>query len=813
MNLIPGNKKNSIFNIIKSQYGLRALQLLRSLVSQGNRIARHKGHLFFNHSCLREDYLPQSLRFKPPINTAAGRSLTRKFGFSFVKLRINESHHWIRISLDKIDNIKNELQSIIMVSDYNYLIEWFNDKQNRQLNNLMDHHKSKLHKLLRVIDDKGTNDKQQNNWVINLSKQELSKAEQAVLNRGLNFAVTPKTTKNQDIIAEVEKGIRKLPHSAANIIRSKVVNILNQPNSRQSNLTIEETKALKTLANRDDLVITRADKGNCTVVLDKSDYEEKIYSMLNDNTTYSLLKRDLTGNIERKLNKYVYQLFKNKSISQSDYFHLRSSDAIAPMIYGLPKIHKPNAPLRPIVSFINSPLYNLSKFLTNILSPLIGKNDCTVKNSYDFVDSISKLKIGNDECLASFDVISLFTKIPVDLTKSIIIKLLKSDNCLHERTNLTFEEVVEGINLCLNNTYIQFRGKFYKQIFGVPMGSPISVTIANLVMETVENTALQTFSNQPIIWKRYVDDTFVIIKRNKVEAFHQHINSIETSIKFTLELECNNSLPFLDVLVVREKNGKLTTKLFQKPTHTNRFLNFNSQHSTYQKQGLVQTMMKRINSKLVTKKKDRIIESKKLMEALRKNDYPDWFIKQTVKRMKGRSSKSHINSKDLEKKGTVVLPYIKNQTEKITRILKGFNIQVYTRPAKTIKTILSSSKDKIVPERRTGAIYQIPCKNCSAIYIGETGRNFKTRCSEHKRDLYPKNIAKIDDNNINKKTALVKHVINSEHCINWNGYSILHYESDFFKRRFLESYYIHRNNSTMNDKEGCCYNEIYDNLK
>ena len=93
------------------------------------------------------------------------------------------------------------------------------------------------------------------------------------------------------------------------------------------------------------------------------------------------------------------------------------------------------------------------------------------------------------------------------------------------------------------------------------MGCPISVTIANLVMKTVETKVPQTFQNPRIMWKRYVDDTFVVIKKNNLKAFHEHLNNIEASIKFTLETECNNSLPFLDVLVVKEKSENLTTKL------------------------------------------------------------------------------------------------------------------------------------------------------------------------------------------------------------------------------------------------------------
>ena len=255
------------------------------------------------------------------------------------------------------------------------------------------------------------------------------------------------------------------------------------------------------------------------------------------------------------------------------------------------------------MSFINSPLYNLSKFSTKILSPQSGRTGHTVKNSYEFVDTITGLKLDDDdECIVSFDVVSLFTKIPVDVAKSVIFELLSKDDCLQDRTKLCLKELMLGINMCLDNTYIQFKNQFYKQIFGVLMDSRISLTIANLVMETVETKTLQTFQNPPIMWKRYVDDTFVVIKKNNLETFHEHLNNIEASIKFTMETESNNFLPFLDVLVVKEKSGNLTTELYQKPTHTNRYLNFNSKHSLSQKRGIISTLFHSINSKLITKK-------------------------------------------------------------------------------------------------------------------------------------------------------------------------------------------------------------------
>ena len=193
----------------------------------------------------------------------------------------------------------------------------------------------------------------------------------------------------------------------------------------------------------------------------------------------------------------------------------------------------------------------------------------------------------------------------------------------------------------------------------------------------------------------------------------------------------------------------------------------------------------------------------------------EWFVRQTL----GRTNKNwndhvkEVSFSSNERKELLVLQYLAGFTEKIARIFKAFNVKVCTKPIKTIKNILPTTKDFIDFNQQTSAIYQIPCKNCSGICIGETSRSFKTRCFEHKRDLNPKNLAKIDDNNINKKTALVKHVVNFQHNIDFDNSSILVFESDFVKRGFLESLFINNKITTVNDKENCFYNEIYNDLK
>ena len=116
---------------------------------------------------------------------------------------------------------------------------------------------------------------------------------------------------------------------------------------------------------------------------------------------------------------------------------------------------------------------------------------------------------------------------------------------------------------------MQFQQLYYQQRQGMAMGSPVSVTIANLVMEDVEERALSSFtSTAPLFWKRYVDDTCTAIHLDRIDEFHQHLNSIEPSIQFTCEVEKNNQLPFLDVLMKREEDGSISTSAYRKPTHT-----------------------------------------------------------------------------------------------------------------------------------------------------------------------------------------------------------------------------------------------------
>ena len=220
---------------------------------------------------------------------------------------------------------------------------------------------------------------------------------------------------------------------------------------------------------------------------------------------------------------------KIEKLLKPNIIFLHCSKAVISRFYGLPKVHKVTVPLRPIVSFINSPTYNLSKFLSRILSSLLV-NRYSVRNSKEFVDYVKNFTISENEILVSFDVVSLFTSVPVDKALCLVLDLLSSDESLASRTSLGISDITIGLEHCFSSTVISYKTSFFKQIYGTPMGSCISPIIASIYMEHIEPTAITTFHTPPSLWLRYVDGTFCILNKDHINDFHIHLNMLAYSV-------------------------------------------------------------------------------------------------------------------------------------------------------------------------------------------------------------------------------------------------------------------------------------------
>ena len=610
--------------------------------------------------------------------------------------------------------------------------------------------------------------------------------------------MTPKQIPTEAIVSSVEAVLSRqheLSESTKDNIRSRVTSTLQSASLPNSNLTTDEQRALKRLKTDQNIVILPADKGRVTVVMDKTSYNDKMDSLVNDKQTYEVLKRDPTPALQRKLNNKLLTLTKTDKIDFRRYNRLRCSVPQPPKLYGLPKLHKPNIPMRPIVSFCGSPTYQLSKYLTNILKPLTDESRHKLQSTENFIDAIKTIQIPDDHKLVSFDVKSLFTSIPLQLALDCTENAIKNSTAV---LPLPTDDIMDLLNLCLTSTYFQYNGKHYKQLHGTAMGSPVSVVVAEIVMQNIEEQALATYTRTIPIWLRYVDDTFTAVHKDGIDDFHEHLNRQNADIQFTKEIEENGKIPFLDCLVTRN-NNKLQTTVYRKPTHTDRLLDQSSYNPTSHKATTIRTLTRR--AQLVCDSPNSLQdETDYLYNVFSKNNYNTDFVRRNTH--SNTDTQTNVNSGPVT---TATVPYIRGTSETIVRILQPYNIRVAHKPITTLRRLLTNVKDKDKPEDRQGAVYKIKCCDCQASYIGETGRNLSTRLTEHKRAT----------RNGDVNNHIAEHHLQTKHQIDWDSATCITYSTDYHQRLTLESWFTNLEQTPLNRSQQlpAPYKRLIDGMK
>ena len=196
---------------------------------------------------------------------------------------------------------------------------------------------------------------------------------------------------------------------------------------------------------------------------------------------------------------------------------------------------------------------------------------------------------------------------------------LWEDASLEQKTSLPVEDIILLQSFCLKTTQFAYNGTYYQQVFGTAMGSPVSAVIANMVMEDVEQRALATSPVKPFLWKRYVDDVIPTVSGNEAERRL-------SSIQFTLECEKDRHLPFLDLNVSRGVQGSLETSVYRKPTHTDKYLAFDSHHPICDKKSVAKTLLRRADC-LPSSIDSKVEERKYVSNVLKTNGYIKTFLR------------------------------------------------------------------------------------------------------------------------------------------------------------------------------------------
>ena len=263
--------------------------------------------------------------------------------------------------------------------------------------------------------------------------------------------------------------------------------------------------------------------------------------------------------------KLHYNVFLRK-LKQKNFFNENEYDKFYPSassparIYGTPKMHKFSPSdsflnLRPIVSSMRTFNYNLARLLCDLLSPLVP-NDYCCKDTFSFVFQIKTANLSK-KFLVSYDVTSLFTNIPLQETIDRAINLIFNHN---PNMNITKEELKKLFLFVKSQTHFIFNSKFYNQIDGVAIGSPLAPLLANIFMGFYKSKWLNEYNfNKPKFYLRHVDDILAVFDKEEDSLnFLNFLNKRHPNVKFTIEKQINHSTAFIDVFISGINNQNLT---------------------------------------------------------------------------------------------------------------------------------------------------------------------------------------------------------------------------------------------------------------
>ena len=359
-----------------------------------------------------------------------------------------------------------------------------------------------------------------------------------------------------------------------------------------------------------------------------------------------------------------------------------------------------------------------------------------MKDTFHFVSILD----GKDHRLimASLDVESLFTNIPLGETIDIVTaKVFGKKRKVNGISKKDFKRLLE---MSTKGTVFYFNGQYYRQKDGVAMGSPLGPALANAFLAHHESVWLEEcpLSFAPMFFARYVDDIFVLMRSSEhVAKLATYLSSKHPNIRFTYELENNDTLPFLDVNVFRDAS-KFSSSVHRKMTFSGVYSNFSSFMPDTYKKGLVSTLLYRaymICSSFQTLHD----EIEKLKKIFSKNGYPSKFVDKCILKFFNKLYEKKDPVATVPKKELVMfLPFlgttswkIKNDLIRTIRKNAPFcNIKIIFKTTKRLSSCFMF-KDKFPKSLLAGVIYKYTCAKCKLCYIGCTKRYWEKRLEEH----------------------------------------------------------------------------------
>lgn len=780
-------------------------------------------HIWFNSTCLRNNIIPNYIRFK-----RTERDVRHLHSIHILKLK-NEIKRWYAVRDE--NKLKTKIIYDILTSRlHNFELDDLNLKLHNHLHKLLTFRFSRLHsKLDRLLTQYSHRnppssphftppDTVFHDRVLNLSKATFTESEIDTLKLGLGFSFPLSFNKIvARLITDTEFALRSNSFSDFPGIKTELFKALNRyiknhVNKKVKNIADNFIPALNSIrrkANEHKLFFSRADKGHSLVVLEQSDYKSKVLDFLGS-SNFSILDNSpvaaFTKSFKECLTLYGPVLFNNIS----KFIPMNSHP---PRLYGLPKIHKDGVPIRPVVSFCGSLAYDLSKWLCKFLFDNTSHiSPHSVRNSYHLVNKLRDLSLPEDCMLVSFDVSNLFTNVPVPQT----LVLLKDLLCSSPLSDDICESVFRLTEVCLRQNFFTFDGQFYCLRDGLGMGNPLSPYLAELFMSFFERLVFNNsnpYRDKIFFWHRYVDDVISCWLGTPTELsdFLSWLNQLHININFTMEVESDRSIPFLDLRLTRLED-KVVFDIYRKPTQTDYTIGFLSNHHFGHKLSGLQFLVHRLHS-IPLGEDNYTKELNTIYWLAHKNGFTRQHVNSLLRRYHRRrliSDASSLSPIDADRK-YIKISYMGRISNILGSIFKKHGFNIAYKSENTLHNILVHNKDP-VPLLNQSGVYRLECgsADCNAVYVGRTGRTLQQRIKEHLRS---QKMPSCD------KSVFGKHLrINNHPFDPVSNAKILHRVPFGTRQSILEEFeiFLHSNNEdllTLNAQQTLVYPEIFNVVK
>ena len=745
------------FGSILSRHSSTNKGLIRKIEGIERKIINNEAAVTFNNQCLLNNLLPKYSNIRLNNEAVRRSKLTRDFRRSLVEKETEDKKKSLLLLRQQLATEKARFDQLEINDD-------LRSETTAALENELAHYRlvtnTRIQKKLCNLYGGWVPLPEAKEGFINLSSLELTADQKEVLNLGINFHL-PSKFSPQKKKAELEvlfQDALKLRAKNKIEIHPDFQDLLIAESTKNRSRTSASLpprlqRAARQLRENDNIVIRRADKSAVYVILDKEDYNQKVKAILDDGEKFKKITRNPTEELKKKANDLITAA--NKHIV-GDKLQKITGEFSPGYFYGNPKTHKSDCPLRPIIPQIPLPTYHLAKHLNGVLTPYVPQT-YSLRSPAEFVDLVKgKEKIG---LLASLDVSSLFTNVPVEKTIDILMDY--AYRCPDADPPVIPEHVMKPmLRLCTKKA--PFRspdGSLYYQTDGIAMGSPLGVLFAQAYMAHVEHTVLTCEDvKKPTMYCRYIDDILVDVDD------HDHLTDLkkkleETSgLDFTTEISEGGKINYLDVFL-DGSHRTYETSVYRKPTDIGKCLNGASICPDRYKDSVVKAYIHRAMTHCSSWSHVNV-ELRRVKQILTNNNYPIHVIDKHIQDALKTASERHPRQTEdmpvhrLFYKNTMSPAY--KTDEKVLRSIvlrhcrpvtpgDQLRLTIYYQNHTTRSLLMTNNPTRDTSMlKQTNVIYKYKCQigdcalrpNCS--YIGLTTTSLSRRLTMHVQNGGPK---------------------------------------------------------------------------